>query len=56
MNKILLKKIIDKPTLVILIGKSGAGKTTFVKEMNCRKKWFESSRAIKEILRKKINK
>lgn len=52
MNKNLLKKIINKPTLVILVGKSGVGKTTFVKEMNCEKNWFESSKIMKEMLKK----
>mgnify|MGYP001051990279 CR=1 FL=1 len=52
MNKNLLKNIVNKPILVIIAGKSGAGKTTFVKEMNCRKNWFESSRIMKEILKK----
>lgn len=52
MNKNLLKKIINKPTLVILVGKSGVGKTTFVKEMNCEENWFESSKVMKEMLKK----
>lgn len=41
------------PILVILVGESGAGKTTFVKLMDCSENWFESSRAMAEALRQR---
>jgi len=41
------------PILVILVGESGAGKTTFTKMMDCAGNWFESSRAMAEALRLK---
>jgi len=41
------------PILVILVGESGSGKTTFVKMMDCKDNWFESSRAMIEILLKR---
>ena len=41
-----------KPILIILVGESGAGKTTFVKNMNCKENWYESSRFIVDDLKK----
>lgn len=38
------------PILVIIVGESGTGKTTFVKAMGCEENRFESSRATKEAL------
>lgn len=46
-NKIIKK--LEKgrnPILIILVGESGVGKTTFVKKMKCENNWFESSRAL----------
>jgi len=41
-----------KPILVMLVGESGAGKTTFVKSMGCEENWYESSLAIVKELKK----
>ena len=41
------------PILVILAGESGAGKTTFVRMMDCSENWFESSRVMAEALRQR---
>lgn len=41
-----------KPILFIIIGESGAGKTTFVKCMKCEENWYESSFAIVKELKK----
>lgn len=34
------------PILIILVGESGVGKTTFVNKMKSKNNWFESSKAI----------
>ena len=39
------------PTLVILTGESGAGKSTFVQCMNCPDNWYESSRPMADAIR-----
>lgn len=41
------------PILVILVGESGVGKTTFARMMDCSENWFESSRAMAEALRQR---
>lgn len=38
--------------LIIFVGESGAGKTTFVKSMDCQDNWYESSYFLKKELRK----
>ena len=58
MNKAIAKKIGGRelkglPILVILVGESGTGKTTFVKMMDCGDNWFESSKAMVETLRQR---
>lgn len=40
----------NTPALIILVGKSGAGKSTFAKAMDCKENWFESSGAMKRTL------
>jgi hypothetical protein len=55
MDKSIVKKISHKklrglPILVMLVGESGSGKTTFVKMMDCEDNWFESSRAMVNVL------
>ena len=40
----------NTPVLVILVGESGAGKSTFAEAMDCKENWLESSRAIKKAL------
>ncbi len=55
MKKIITEKLgkNKKPILVILVGESGVGKTTFVKKMKNIENWFESSCAIVNELKEK---
>ena len=39
--------------LIILVGESGVGKSTFAKAMNCPDNWYVSSKPMAEILRQK---
>ncbi|GEM_PF-906713 len=50
-----LKKIegVEKmPLLVIIVGESGTGKSTFCKVMDCKENWYVSSKPLEEILKK----
>jgi len=41
----------NTPTLVILVGESGVGKSTFAKAIGCKENWFESSGVMKRALK-----
>jgi len=58
MEKTINKKLgkNNNPILIIIVGESGVGKTTFVKKMKSISNWFESSRAIVDELKKELKK
>jgi len=47
-----VKNIKKMPLLVMIVGESGAGKSTFCKLMQCKSNWYISSKPLEEILEK----
>ncbi len=47
-----LRKLKCPSLLVMIVGESGAGKSTFCKLMNCEDNWYVSSQPLEEMLRK----